>query len=391
MSGSVLKNMPKSKQNSKGSTDRSMEKIAATSFSLTSGVVALRARFGLSILTVLMLVTLGVTLPSCTASKGDDTEDLSSQKALIWPSPPAPPRISYSKVIATPKDIGAGSGFFKKLADVLFGAKVNNMVKPYGLTVDSRGRILVADTALKLIHIYDMKEKKYSRIERAGDFAFISLIGVAVDGQDNIYVTDSIAAKVYVFNFNGKYVSGFNVGKRPTGLAINKSAKRLYVVDTGSHNVRMSNLDGSGVKTFGGRGDTKGKFSFPVDIFLDRRSDVYVVDTMNYKVQIFDSGGRFISSFGTQGDGSGDFGRPKGIAVDMDGNIYVADALFDTVQIFDRDGNFMLNFGSIGDARGAFWMPSGLFIDSGGYIYVADSYNRRIQIFEHLGEGGKLS
>ncbi|MBE9528896.1 MAG: 6-bladed beta-propeller [Proteobacteria bacterium] len=355
--------------------------------SLASG-----GRVGVSLLTVLLLIVFGVTLTSCSTSGGGgaDAEDLSSQKALIWPSPPAPPRISYSKTIATPKDIGAGTGFFRRLADVLFGSAANNMIKPYGLTVDSDGRVLVADTALKRLHIYDVKQKKYSHIESAGDTGFVSIIGVAVDADDNIYLTDSIAAMIYVFNSKGKYIRGFNAGTKPTGLAIDKPAGRLYVVDTGEHNVRMSGLDGKGVKTFGERGDTEGKFSFPVDIFLDDRSDVYVVDTMNYKIQIFDRNGRFISRFGTQGDGSGDFGRPKGIAVDHDGNIYLADALFDTVQIFDREGNYMLNFGSVGNARGAFWMPSGLHIDSGGYIYVADSYNRRVQIFEHLGEGEKI-
>jgi DNA-binding beta-propeller fold protein YncE len=225
--------MEQSRGNSIG---KRAETRAGSALASVSGAVP-GGRFCFSLLSVLLLVLLGGTLTSCSTSTGAgaDTEDLNSQKALIWPSPPSPPRISYSKSISTPKDIGAGTGFFKKLADVLFGAAVNNMIKPYGLTADSKGRIIVADTALKRLHIYDVKEKKYSFIESAGDTGFISLIGVAVDSDDNIYITDSLAAMVYVFNPKGDYIRGFDAGTRPTGLAIDKAAARLYVVDTGSH------------------------------------------------------------------------------------------------------------------------------------------------------------
>lgn len=307
-------------------------------------------------------------------------------KPLVWPSSPEPARIAHLKTIATPDDIGANKGFFSRILDYVLGSTNQEIIKPYGVTTDSKGRLLVADAGYKRVHIFDMNKNSYDTIDNAGDLRLSSPIGVAADGDDNIYVTDSALQKVFVFDKKGEFLFPIEAGEKPTGIALNRQAKRIYVVDTGTHSVSIYDLKGKVIKNFGVLGGGKGgEFNYPVDISIDKNGDVYVVDAMNYKVQIFDKDGKFLSMFGHQGDGTGDFGRPKGVGVDRDGNIYVADALFDTVQIFDRGGVFLLNFGAIGNDRGAFWMPTGLYVDAGNKVYVADSYNKRVQIFEYIG------
>lgn len=320
----------------------------------------------------------------CTSSEVK-TDITTASKPLIWPSPPEPARISYVRMIEKPQDIGAGKGFFKRIAELVLGASSDNILKPYGITVDGAGKIIVADTALKRVHIFDTKKQEYSYVDEAGGEPLSSPISAAVDGDDNIYVTDSMLGKVFVFSPKGKFISGFEAGERPTGIAINKTLKTVYVSDTSSHTIRLYDLKGKLLDTIGKYGSKKGEFNRPVDIFIDKAGDLYVSDTMNYRVQILDKDGDFITMFGRQGDGTGDFGRPKGISVDRDGHIYVADALFDTVQIFDRNGDYLLSFGTLGREAGSFWLPCGMFIDNGGKIYVADSYNKRIQVFEYLG------
>ncbi|MFQ5427494.1 MAG: 6-bladed beta-propeller [Thermodesulfobacteriota bacterium] len=324
--------------------------------------------------------------------------DISSQqskdfkhKPLIWPSPPASARIAFDLSLARPEDVGIKKGLLTKFVDLLVGEDKRAMVKPYGIATDTSDRVIVADTAAKRIHIYDRKKKKYNIIERAGKTSLNSPIGVATDKADNIYVTDSMARKVYVFNARRSLIRSFDGGTRPTGIAVDAARKRLYVVDTGEHKVRIFSLQGEAIGTFGGVGAKPGEFNYPMDVFVDGRGDLFITDSMNYRVQIFDMNGRYLSSFGKHGDGSGDFGRPKGIAVDSEGNIYVADAIFDTVQIFSRRGVFLLSFGKLGAGPGMFWMPGGVFIDGSDNIYVADPYNRRVEVFEYLGGGSGLS
>lgn len=339
-------------------------------------------------------VVLGVVLVFLAISlvAGCSTQDVQQakgtpQKPLIWPAPPAPPRITYTQLIERPADIGVKKGLFTRLVEFVVGERYDAIVKPYGMAVDSTGRIIVADTALKRVHIFDPAKNKYSFIENAGDREFLSPIGVTVDDTDLIYVTDSVLAKVLAFDRDGSFVYEVDAGIRPTGIAFNRANDRFYVSDTASHQLLAFNSEGDLLGTIGKWGNGEGEFNFPVDIFTDDEGDIYVVDSMNYRVQIFDKSEKFRTAFGRHGDGTGEFGRPKGLAVDSEGNIYVADALFDTVQIFNRDGDYLLNFGTLGKRPGNFWLPTGLYIDGADNIYVADSYNKRVQIFEYMGSG----
>lgn len=351
---------------------------------VNAGKRGAQGRLGLA----LASVCLAFGLLGCSSAQVKNSPALlTPQTPLIWPSPPEPAKISYLSAITKPEDIGANKGFFKRITELVLGATNDNIIKPYGVAVDSLGRLIVADTAFQRVHVYDIKKKNYFFIDNPGKDEFSTPIAAATDSENRIFVTDSTAGKVFVFSPKGKFINSFPAGSRPTGIAINKSAGLAYVSDTASHAVKMYTLDGKPAGSFGQLGTLEGEFNYPVDITVDREGMVYVVDSMNFRVQIFDKNGRFNSSFGRQGDGTGDFGRPKGIAVDRDGNIYVADALFDTVQIFDRQGNFLLNFGSIGKTAGRFWLPSGLFVDDGDKIFVGDSYNSRVQVFEYLGEG----
>lgn len=336
----------------------------------------------------LVSVALALFVVAGCSSQGvkPDAEDGSASKTIVWPLAPEKARVAFFKIIATPDDIGANKGFFSRILDFVLGSSNQEIIKPYGVTTDPAGRMLVADNGYKRVHIFDLKKNSYDMIESAEDVRFSSPIGVAADADGNIYISDSILQKVFVFNKKGDFLFPIDAGEKPTGIAVNREEKRLYIVDTGTHSVGIYDLKGKKITHFGVLGNGKGgEFNYPVDISIDKNGDVYVVDAMNYKIQIFDKGGKFISMFGHQGDGTGDFGRPKGIGIDNDGNIYVADSLFDTIQIFDRKGSFLLNFGSIGGDKGAFWMPAGLHIGSGNKIYVADSFNKRIQIFEYMG------
>ena len=338
----------------------------------------------------LLLLCGVVVLTGCTATPATEDREELSTTPLVWPLPPAEPRIEFSQVISSPSDVKGKKGFFKKLAALIFGEKEERIVKPYGVTVDGTGRIIIADTALKRVHIFDKEEKKYSLIEKAGRTRFVSPVGVATDGDDNIYVSDSELKKVFKLNSKGKRKALLEGElKRPTGLAMNRAEGVLYVVDTWDHNVKAFNTEGKHIFTIGRRGLGKGKFNYPTDVFVDREGAIYVTDSMNFRVQVFDKRGKFLTLFGNHGDGSGDFARPKGIGVDGEGNIYVVDALFDVIQIFDREGNYLFGFGGTGQKRGSFWLPGGLFVDGDDNIYVADAYNRRVQVFKYLGGGPK--
>jgi DNA-binding beta-propeller fold protein YncE len=316
-------------------------------------------------------------------------EPLSHNAGPVWPPPPQKARIQYIGSVSGLSDIGIKKSWFKKAMDTILGKEEisETLLRPYGVFAVS-GRLYVTDPGTRLLYVFDMGEKKYFKIKKADKEDLKSPIGVAVDKNGEIYLSDSILRKVFIFDREGKYlreIGSDDLLIRPAGIAIDE--ERLYVVDTHGHKTLVfSKKDGSFLFSFGKHGSGKGDFNYPTNIFIGKDGLLYITDSMNFRVQIFDKYGNFISTFGKHGDGSGDFSKSKGIAVDSEGHIYVADAQFDTVQIFDKDGRFLLAFGNTGRGKGQLILPAGLFIDEQDRIYVADSYNNRIQIFQYLKE-----
>jgi DNA-binding beta-propeller fold protein YncE len=299
-------------------------------------------------------------------------------------------RIDYVRSIASEKDVNPNRSFWNKLVDVVAGApKFRRVVRPYGITTDSRGRIIVSDPGAQIVHVFDFAEKKYHHLEGGREQRFESPIGVATDAADNLYVTDSQRGKIFVFDrdlhfrrFLGER-GGEGMFKRPTGIVIDPAQRRLYLSDTLHHKIFTLDLDGNVLGSFGERGTAPGQFNFPTDLAL-RDDELLVLDSMNFRVQGFDRSGKLRRVFGNLGSSTGTFSRAKGLAVDSEGDIYTAESLLETVQIFDGEGRFLYYFGNTGAGPGEFQLPAGVWIDPQDRIYVADSLNRRVQVFQFV-------
>lgn len=338
---------------------------------------------GLIYRSLISLMLLGA-LQGCAWSGNGARQNGNGGPSLTWPSFPYDPRIQWVKEVRTPRDAGLGKGFWRRLKELVSGEQVERLVKPYGIYQDPKGRLFIADPGARAVHLIDPVAKKYQVLGGALR-PFVSPIGVAGDGADNVFITDSVLGLVYRYHIpSGSSTVFLDTLKRPTGIAVNRRSRLIYITDTASHQVVMYDLTGMERLRIGGRGDAPGRFNYPTDISVDAAGDLYVTDALHSRVQIFSAAGKYLGTFGSSGDLPGYLAKPKGVGTDSDGNIYVCDAMQDNVQIFDRSGNLLLNFGSTGDAPGQFWMPSGIFIDDKDTIYVADSYNSRIQIFKYL-------
>ena len=315
-------------------------------------------------------------------------EHRAGSASVVWPPPPGPARIEYVRAIYGAGDVGPPKSFFRRVVHVIIGHMPVSLRRPYGVASDSEGRVIVADRGTRSVQVYDFEARKTLEITGFGRQPFSTPIGVALGDQGSIYVTDSVLKKVGFFDREGRFL--FEMGKdwafaRPTGIAYDSVARRVFVVDTLNNAVVILTAEGKYVKHFGIRGREEGQLYFPTNIFAGRDGLLYVSDSINFRVQVFRTDGSFVRSFGKLGDGSGDLARPRGVAVDSEGHIYVVDGWFDVVQIFNQSGEYLLGFGEPGSGPGQFWLPSGIWIDATDTIYVADSYNHRIQVFRYVG------
>jgi len=161
------------------------------------------------------------------------------ESSLVWPPAPDQPRIRFVGTFYSAKDFHANKGLsLKRALEKMLGTEEREppMMFPYGVATDSRGRVIVADSKLQAVHVFDAANHSSLLIRTLKGDRMLSPIGVATDAADNIYVSDSLAGKIFEFDPRGKVklVIGHPEAryKRPTGIAIDRAAQRLYIADT---------------------------------------------------------------------------------------------------------------------------------------------------------------
>ncbi len=311
---------------------------------------------------------------------------------IVWPGAPEAARIAYVGEIRTRADLKPGVDPLAGLGDAMFGEKSDQaLVTPYAVATDGADRVFVADSAARVVHVFNLASRDYAQW-RPGDKPFGQPVGLAWDASGKrLLVADSVAGTIEVFDTDGKWAGSFAGGlaQRPTGIAIDANRGRIFIADVAAHQVVIVSPDGALLARLGQRGSGLGEFNFPTAVAVDSVGRLYVSDTLNFRVQQFSADFKPLRQIGAKGDMPGYFSQPKGIAIDGDDHLYVVDAQFEAVQIFDADGRLLLGFGEEGRGPGEFWLPSGIAIDVHDRIWIADGYNRRIQVFDYLKEGRK--
>jgi len=345
-----------------------------------------RPRRALQAVVFVLLAAVFAGLDAC-ASAGVVRLEATSPvgREMVWPLPPQQARVRFVTSFSTPGDLGFRRSFLGRITDFIRGGGQSDGIQhPYGIAVTPDERIYVVDSAARGIHVFELLRGRY-RFLSNDDFR--SPIGIAVDDGGRIFVSDSEAGTIFILDVDGDEVGRIDQGLvRPTGLAYSPVDSLLYAVDTGRHVVLAFAADRTLVRTMGERGVGEGQMNFPTNVAVDAEGLVYVADALNFRVQVFRPDGYPLDAFGQLGDAVGSFVRPKGIGVSAGGNVLVVEGLYDVVNIFDNEGRLLLNFGGAGKNDGQFWLATGLAVDHRNRIFVADSHNGRIQVFQLLAE-----
>lgn len=314
--------------------------------------------------------------------------------APVWPPPPAEARLVYEGTLRSAASLQAPSAAaaLERWAGGRPAQSSTPLLKPYDIAAHN-GLIVVSDTLAGVVHVFDVPRRRVFAIGFRGAERLFKPLGLALGRDDDIYVADAEARRVLVFDAYGhpRRPIAAEDWVRPSDVAVDAAADRLYVLDTGGiesdhHCVYIYDLAGKRLAVLGRRGSAPGEFNLPNQIAVGPGGLIYVLDAGNFRVQVFDSAGQFQRAFGAVGTALGNLARPRGLAVDGLGRVYVSDAAFQNVQIFDTEGRLLLPVGTAGgsDLPGHYGLPAGVAVDETGRVYVVDQVFRKIEVLRLL-------
>jgi len=246
-------------------------------------------------------------------------------------------------------------------------------------------------------------------------------VGVAVDGQGNLYIADrgnnrirkvsgGIISTVAGTGTAGSTGDGGQATSAqinsPYGVAVDGEGN-VYIADLGNHRIRkvsggiISTVAGTG--TAGSTGDggqaTSAQLNSPIGVAVDAQGSLYIADLGNYRVRKV-SGGIISTIAGTGTAGfSGDGGQATSaqlnasadVAVDGQGNLYIAD--YGNSRIRKVSGGIITTIAGTGTAgfsgdggqasSAQLNNPYNFGVDGQGSLYISDTLNQRLRKIEN--------
>jgi uncharacterized protein (TIGR03437 family) len=241
---------------------------------------------------------------------------------------------------------------------------------------------------------------------------------IAADNAGNVFLTDR--ALIRKVSANGIISTVAGGGSQPPGnggLATNvafsfplglavDSDGNLFISDDGIAQVfkvdatgNITTVAGTGAGGFSGDGGpaVNANLSGPGALTVDSSGNLYVADIGNYRVRKISSSGIITTVAGggktypgdgalaTNADFCGEIGTLSGLGADASGNLYIAACWVQKVtpggilHLLGGDGDFSFG-GDGGPATAAqFFVPNDLALDGTGNIYIADTGNNRIR------------
>ena len=329
----------------------------------------------------------GVTIIGGAGSSGTSGGDIQTGPGNIWVADTGGDRLEEF----------SATGTYESQFDVGY---------PINMAMDSSGNFWIL--AESYLEEYSPEGDQIGKFGGYGTGAgvFENASGIAIDSNNNVWVSDDDGNRVEEFSATGTYEgqigcagsSACSVGTTngtfndPINLAIDASGN-IWVANAGGNRVEEFSAAGSYERQVGCSSgactatSTAGGLSYPISVAIDASGNVWVGDYYNARMEEFSSTGTYIAQFS-------DSYVWYSAADPTTGHILISDTGDNTVREYSATGTYIGAFGSAGYGNGEFNGPSGILITGvgtghlvagAGNILVADSENNRIEEFSASG------
>lgn len=261
----------------------------------------------------------------------------------------------------------------------------HTLYSPTRIAEGPDGKLYVSDTSTNSVFIYRnlLPEGELKGLAKP--------LGVAVDGQGNLYVGNDERDNIEVYDSSGVKLRDIGSGavQMPNDLALDRDGN-LFVADSRANAVVVFGPDGALLRTIG-----SALLQYPVALGLGYRGsggagEIYVADQGHAAIQVFDFAGTFLRAFGVRLElgvtaWHGKFVQLQSVGVDAQGHIHVLDTALNCIQIFEPlTGAYLDSYGRFGMAEGQLNLPLDIAVTRANQVMVANSGNHRIETIRDL-------
>jgi sugar lactone lactonase YvrE len=282
---------------------------------------------------------------------------------------------------------------------------------PLGMSMDANSNLIVADSLNNRIRLVSTTTAVVSTLVGAAlaTPTLSPVNGMAMDSQGNTFFTrGNILKKLTPLGVATNFAGGNSSGKAdgngtaasfnaPMGVAIDGN-DTIYLADSGNNTIRK--IDSSAnVTTLAGNAKnasavdvnatgTKARFITPTGITVDPAGTIYVTEPTNFTIRAVSQTGVVTTLAGSATSGYVDatgvaasFASPNALTTDSVGNLFVVDAANNVIRKVTPTGvvtTFAGTFGSNASTDGqgtsaSFSSPVGIVRDGAGNLYVTEA------------------
>lgn len=253
---------------------------------------------------------------------------------------------SKGRIYAADQGVGAIFIFNPETKDVeLIGnGKQAHFGGISGLAIDDNDRLFVTDVGLHRVDVFTPTHQ----LEKAfGGDILSTPASIAIDTENRfVYVVDTQSDVVDVFDADSlKLLRKIGTpGKKhtltapgtfslPIGVAVDGDGN-VYVTDTFNNRVEIFDAEGKFISMFGKNGDGPGELERPKAIAVDCDGHIWVTDAAQDRIKVFNQEGRLLIYIGQHGEYPGRFMGINGIAIDKNNRVITSEQFPGRVQVF---------------------------------------------------------
>jgi sugar lactone lactonase YvrE/predicted nucleic acid-binding protein len=218
----------------------------------------------------------------------------------------------------------------------------------------------------------------------------------------NLYIVDRRTRKVQIFTTEGEYIEEFdpdlpddeladfetgNVQWAPVAVTFAPDGSMFVTEILNGHRVLKFAPDGTFEKSAGDAAfvtvaDTaQGFFQFPNSVKV-RGEELWIADSNNRRIQVYDLDLEPVRLVPTEGLPRGmDWLAPSDPDTDTPDKLVVVDTLAHDGTVWEASGERLISFGENGVLDGQFAYPNDISVSARQLLFITDTANGRIQVW----------